>query len=75
MEITVTEKIKLILSRRGMTIGDLAAATGQSRQNLSNKMRRDNYTMRELRQLADAMQCDVDVVFTMPDGSTFGTTL
>lgn len=47
--ITMGEKIKIVLKRRNMTLGELAEQTSQSRQNLSNKMSRDNFTEKELR--------------------------
>ena len=37
MGLSMAEKIKIVLKRRGMTVGDLAEATGQTRQNLSMK--------------------------------------
>ena len=43
MPITIGEKIKIILGRRNMTLAQLAELTGQSRQNMSNKMSRDNF--------------------------------
>ena len=53
MGLTMSEKIKVVLKRRGMTMGELAEKTGQTRQNLSNKMTRDNFPEKELRQIAD----------------------
>ena len=52
MPLSMGEKIKVILKRRNMTLGDLADKTGQSRQNLSNKMGRDNFTEKDLRTIA-----------------------
>ncbi|MCI8527332.1 MAG: XRE family transcriptional regulator, partial [Oscillospiraceae bacterium] len=40
MDITVAEKIRLIMKRQNKTMGDIAEASGQTRQNLSNKMTR-----------------------------------
>ena len=37
MSISMGEKIKIVLKRRNMTLGELAEITSQSRQNLSNK--------------------------------------
>ena len=42
MGLSISEKIKIVLKRRGMTMGQLAEQTNQTRQNLSNKMSRDN---------------------------------
>ena len=61
------EKIKVVLGRRNMTLGDLAEKTGQTRQNLSNKMSRDNFTEKELRKIADALGCTYYAGFTLND--------
>ncbi len=50
MPLTMGEKIKVVLKRRNMTLGDLADKTSQSRQNLSNKISRDNFTKRTYKQ-------------------------
>lgn len=57
MALTLGEKIKIILKRRNMTLGDLAIKTRQSRQNLSNKMSRDNFSEKEMYEIADALGC------------------
>ena len=44
MAISMGEKIKIVLKRRNMTLGEMAEQTFQSRQNLSNKMSRDNFS-------------------------------
>jgi len=63
----MAEKIKVILGRRNMTMGELAERTGQTRQNLSNKISRDNFTERELRKIADALDCSYHAGFTLND--------
>lgn len=67
MEITMSEKIRILLRRRNMTIGTLAQKTGQSRQNLSNKMARDNFSHAELTKIAEAMGCRYQSNFVMLD--------
>lgn len=69
MGITVAEKIRLIMKRQGKTMGDLADASGQTRQNLSNKMSRGNFTERDILVLADALDCRVEIRFTLADGT------
>ena len=69
MSLTMGEKIKVILNRRDMTIAQLAALTGQSRQNLSNKIARDNFSEKELRELAKALNCSFSAEFIMNDTS------
>lgn len=67
MALTMGEKIKVILNRRNMTISQLAEKLGQSRQNMSNKMSRDNFTEKELLDIATALDCTFNAVFTMND--------
>ncbi len=67
MALTMGEKIKVILNRRNMTISQLAEKLGQSRQNMSNKMSRDNFTEKELLDIAAALDCTFNAVFTMND--------
>ena len=67
MPLSMGEKIKVVLRRRNMTLGELAEKTGQTRQNLSNKMSRDNFTEKELRKIADALNCTYYAGFTLDD--------
>jgi len=67
MSLTMSEKIKVVLKRRGMTMGELAEKTGQTRQNLSNKMSRDNFPEKELVAIADALDCDFEATLVMRD--------
>ena len=67
MTLTAREKIKIILSRRGMTQAELADKTKQSRQNLSNKMSRDNFSEKELMTISEAIGCTVKISFIMND--------
>lgn len=67
MSLTIGEKIKIILNRRNMTLAQLAERLGQSRQNLSNKMSRDNFTEKELKEIVKALDCSYSVTLTMND--------
>lgn len=67
MALTAGEKIKIVMKRRGMTLGDLADKTHQSRQNLSNKMTRDNFSEKEIKEIAEALGCDYEASFVMRD--------
>ena len=69
MNMTVAEKIRLIAKRVNMSMGDLAEGTGQTRQNLSNKLNRDNMSTKDIQVLAEAMGCSVEITFTLPDGT------
>lgn len=67
MPITMGEKIKIMLGRRNMTLAQLAEKTGQSRQNMSNKMSRDNFSEKELYDIAKALECTYEAHFIMND--------
>jgi transcriptional regulator with XRE-family HTH domain len=67
MPLTFGEKIKIIMGRRGVSISDIAKKTGQSPQNMSNKMSRDNFSEKELKDIAVALDCTFETVFKMND--------
>ncbi len=67
MQLKTSEKIKVILGRRGLTISDLAQKLGTSRQNLTNKFARDNFSEKELRDIALVLGCEFDALFTLKD--------
>lgn len=69
MSMTSAEKIRIIAKRVNKSMGELADATGQTRQNLSNKMSRDNLSEKEIQALAAAMGCTVEIKFRLPDGT------
>jgi len=67
VNLTSAEKLRIILKRRGMTIGDLAEKIGKSRQNLTNQFGRDNFQENELKKIAAELGCTVDIRFTLED--------
>lgn len=67
MPLSMGEKIKVVIKRRNMTLSELAEKTGQSRQNLSNKLSRDNFTEKEIQAIAAALDCTYTSTLTMND--------
>lgn len=67
VELTISEKIKLLAGRRGLTMVQIAQAIGQTRQNLNSKMKRETLTDDELRQIAQVLGCTYKSVFVMND--------
>lgn len=63
----MSEKIKIVLVKRKKSVTDLAKALNTSSQNLSNKLRNDNFREEELREIADVLNCDLDINFTLRD--------
>lgn len=60
-------KNRTILLQRNMTIKELAEKIGTSGGNLGNKLSRDNLSEKELRAIAEALDCDYDGIFTLRD--------
>lgn len=60
-------KIRILLLEKKMTIKELAEKMGTNGSNLSNKLSRDNFSEKELLQIAEALDCDFDAAFIMRD--------
>ena len=67
MNLTMGEKIRVMLKRRGMTVAQLADLTNQTRQNLSNKLTRDNFQEQDIKAIAEALNCDYEAYLVMRD--------
>ena len=70
MSLSIGEKLRIVMKRQGVNMATLADAVGQSRQNLSNKFTRDNFTEKEAQAIAQALGCEFAATFTLPDGTT-----
>ena len=57
------EKIRLLLKRKNMTITELAQKIEISRQNLTNKLTRNNFSENELKKIATALNCSLILEF------------
>ena len=68
MELSTAEKIRILVKRQGMTIKELAELTGQSRQNLTQKLDRNNFDEKELRLIAEKMGVRCESYFVLPTG-------
>lgn len=63
----MAEKVRILLVKRKITVTDLAKRLGMSQSNLSNKLSRDNFSEKELQEIAEALNCDLDISFTLRD--------
>lgn len=61
--LSTIEKLRVIVRRSGVSMATLADKTQQTRQNLHNKLTRGNFTESQLRQLADVLGYDVEIIF------------
>lgn len=64
---SMAKLIKMLLIERDMTMTDLAGKLGKSVQNMSAKLRRDNLSENELREIAQACNATFTGSFTLND--------
>lgn len=61
---SAAKKIKILLVERDMTLTDLSKLLNKSLSTMSDKMKRDNFSERDLKQIAEVLNYDYDIVFT-----------
>lgn len=71
MELSVADKIRSLLRNKNVPIIELGHRLGKSKQNMSNKLKRDNYSINELKEIAEVMDCTLEVYFVDEDGNKF----
>ena len=64
----MTEYIRLCLVKCGnISVAELARRSGQTSQNLSNKITRNNFKVSELEKIAEALDCEIKIQFIKKD--------
>ncbi|MBR4000046.1 MAG: helix-turn-helix transcriptional regulator [Clostridia bacterium] len=63
----MTEKIRIAMIKRNMSVKELAARLGCTSQNLSGKFKRDNFSERELQEIAEILGCTFEGRFISKD--------
>jgi len=71
MELSVADKIRSLLRDKNVPIIELGHRLGKSKQNMSNKLKRDNYSINELKEIAKVMDCTLEVNFIDKEGNKF----
>ena len=64
---SMAEKIKIMLIKRKMSTVDLSKILDCTPTNVYNKLKRDNFSEKELKQIADILNCDFKGTFVMRD--------
>lgn len=59
----MTEKIRILLIKKNITITELADKLGCTSQNISAKFKRDNFSEHDLKKIADVLNCDLEINF------------
>lgn len=63
MEINMAEEIRQVLKRKEITIKELSRRLGKSNQNMANKLKRNNFSINELIEIANALECNFVAFF------------
>lgn len=66
----MSEKIKILLLKNKMSVVDLAKESGTSAQNFYNKLARDNFSEKELQEIADIVGCKLEIKFITKNGES-----
>lgn len=64
---SMSKKIKILLLERNVTQIELAERLGTSQGNLSNKLRRDNFSEKELDEIGTALNATFEGRFILND--------
>lgn len=60
----ITEIVRILLVKKGnISDAELARRLGTTPQNLNNKMRRNNFKVSELEEIANALDCELEITF------------
>jgi len=68
MKLTMGEKLRILLKRKNVTIVELSRRLGTTNQNMANKLKRDNFSVKELDDIAKALDCEFEGYFVEKNG-------
>ena len=65
---SVSEQLKILCIKLGISVSKLSRLLGKSPQAFSQKMKRESFTVDELKQVAEIAGCQYEGAFIMPSG-------
>lgn len=66
-KMNLTEKLKIAMLKQGITQTKLASRTGQTQNNLANKLKANNFKLSEYEKLVTACGCKLEINIIMPN--------
>lgn len=64
----LSDKIRILLIKRGnISEAELARRIGTSPQNLNGKMKRDNFSEKDIQKIAEVLNCTYSITFKLKD--------
>lgn len=64
----ISEQIKVLCVRQGISVAELARRYGTSPQNFNSKMKRGSFTISELEMIAETLGCEFERHFVLGNG-------
>lgn len=65
---TVGEQIKILCVRNNISVSELSRRLGKTNQAFGQKLKRGTFTVEELKAVAEAVGCEYEGSFILPDG-------
>ncbi len=65
---SVSEQLKIVCIKLGISVSELGRMTGKSPQAFSQKMKRESFTVDELKDIAKVAGCKFEGTFILPNG-------
>ena len=62
-----SEKIRILLIKKNIGISELAKMLDCTASNITNKLKRDNFSEKELKSIAEALGCKFEGYFEIPE--------
>lgn len=65
---STAKKVKMLLVENELTITELAKLLGTTQPNISGKLKRDNFSENELKEIAKVCGAEIEINFKLKDG-------
>ena len=65
---SLSEQIKILCIKLGISVSELGRISGKSPQAFSQKIKRESFTVDELKHVAEAAGCEYEGTFITPNG-------
>lgn len=65
---SVSQQVKILCVKLGISVSELGRLSGKSPQAFSQKMKRESFTVDELKKIAESAGCQYEGSFTTPSG-------
>jgi len=66
--VPVSEQLKIVCVKLGISVSELGRLAGKSPQAFNQKIKRESFTVDELKQIAQTAGCQYEGAFILPSG-------